>query len=172
VLPDAASTQSGVELVVTDRPADVRSGDATIVAVSLPALARSFAGPLPARAIDAASAVMTYGDVIGWVPAPDPASTALVGPGPDVSHATLFGWATGNSDVPDGARAMVSTDASAQRADATARLLRHTLDVLRTAGSVVVLDAATTTALLTDPSRRARLLDSERITAWTWSMPD
>src|SRR3712207_930384 len=67
------------DVVVSDVPGRHDAGQ--LVAVALPALARRFAGPLPAGAVDAAAAVMTYGDVIGWAPGTDPGEAALVAPG-------------------------------------------------------------------------------------------
>ncbi|MFB9956408.1 TIGR03089 family protein [Cellulomonas denverensis] len=57
---------------ITDRP-DQAGPAVDLVAVALPALALRWPGPpLAAGVIDAAQAVMTYGDQIGW--APDPAA--------------------------------------------------------------------------------------------------
>jgi uncharacterized protein (TIGR03089 family) len=53
---------------------------ADLVAVALPALARRFDGDLPAGAIDAAAAVMTYGDAIDWAPPTDPDEVARAPP--------------------------------------------------------------------------------------------
>src|SRR5659263_132930 len=73
MVPGPSTTR--VDLVVTDRPAAHSGGD--IVAVALPALARSFDGDLPPGVVDATGAVMTYGDVLTWMPEPDPLSPAL-----------------------------------------------------------------------------------------------
>ncbi|WP_136519428.1 TIGR03089 family protein [Cellulomonas telluris] len=77
-----------VDVVVTSRPEEHGTG-ATVVAVALAALARSWPGPLPRGAVDAAAAVMTYPDALGWVPAADPSAPAVAG-GPDVPHGELL----------------------------------------------------------------------------------
>ena len=66
VLADAPAGDADV--MVTDQPDARVPGAAALVVVSLPALARRYAGTLPPDALDAASSVMTYGDVIGWAP--------------------------------------------------------------------------------------------------------
>jgi len=80
-LPDAGTDP---DVVVTDDPGRWAGTGADLVVVSLPALARRYDGDLPAGAIDAASAVMTYGDAIGWVPEVDPGQDALAGLAPSV----------------------------------------------------------------------------------------
>lgn len=152
---------AGADVLVSDRPGalDVPRSVAT-VAVALPALARRF-DDLPAGALDAAQAVMTYGDVIGWAPAPDPALPALAVGATDVPHAELVIAGTGAAPVPAGARALlpVSDDRSA-----TPSVLLTTLGVLATGGSVVLLqpepgdDAA-------QAARADRIAADERVTA-------
>ncbi len=92
-----------VDVVVTSRPDEHGTG-APVVAVSLAALARSWAGPLPRGAVDAAAAVMTYPDALGWVPPVDTGAPAVAG-GPDVAHAALLGTALGTAP-PAGARVL------------------------------------------------------------------
>lgn len=80
-LPDDDSgpaSTSGVRVIITTRP-EVWTGRtrAEVVAVSLPALSRTFAGELPRGAIDASSAVMTYSDALGFVSPMDAHATAL-----------------------------------------------------------------------------------------------
>ncbi|MBD7979265.1 TIGR03089 family protein [Oerskovia merdavium] len=143
------------DVVVTSRPAAWAGTHAPVVAVPLPALARRFDGDLPAGAIDAGSAVMTYGDQIGWVEEVDPDAVALE-PGA-VLHGELVTWASRlGDDVAPGSRDLV------QEGDAS-RLLRRTLQVLAVDGSVVVLSPALTTALAQDPERLSRLRTSERV---------
>lgn len=161
--PDAPASPSGVDVVVTDRP-DLFGREAPVVAVALPALARAFGAALPAGAIDAAAAVMTYGDVIGWAPPVDQAALALVGAGPDVTHAQLIDWAH-DATIPDGARTLVSTSVTRSVADGTARALHDVLRSLRSAGSIVLVDPATSEALASDAPRRDRLVATERVTA-------
>ena len=144
-----------VDVVVTSRPAAWTGPRAPVVAVPLPALARRFDGDLPAGAIDAGSAVMTYGDQIGWVEEVDLATVALE-PGA-VLHGELVTWAARlGDDVSPGARVLV------QEGDAS-RLLRRALQVLASDGSVVVLSPALTTVLAQDPARLERLRTSERV---------
>jgi uncharacterized protein (TIGR03089 family) len=77
------------EVVVTDRPSRHAGGGQDLVAVAMSAFARRFDGELPAGAIDAASAVMTYSDALEWSPPRDPAAPALSGTGPDLAHSAL-----------------------------------------------------------------------------------
>ncbi len=88
------------DVVVTHRP-DAHPDASDVVAVALPALARRFDGDLPPGALDAAGAVMTYGDALGWVAPADPAAAALTG----TSHAGLLA-ATAGHDVAPGARVL------------------------------------------------------------------
>lgn len=150
------------DLIVTDRPADAPTvqggpGGAPVVAVSLPALARRFDGDLPAGAVDAAQAVMTYGDVIGWAPEADPARAALAGPGiPALPHAALLPTALASAaGVGLGARTLLPVP---EMRAATGTLLLRTLGVLAGDGSAV---------LLTDgsPERATRVEADERVTA-------
>ncbi|MEP7762922.1 TIGR03089 family protein [Sanguibacter sp. 25GB23B1] len=169
------------DVVVTNTPgrwlgADGRRparGD--LVAVSLPALARRFDGELPAGAIDAASAVMTYADSLGYVTPTDTDATALSGPAPNgptpdrsdlrVAHGDLLPWAlAGTPDdaaPPASARALVRTSEGAL---GTVALLRTCLQVWAADGSVVVLAQTTARELDADPERLARLVATERVT--------
>ncbi len=179
----------GAGVVVTDRPG--RHARATdLVAVALPALARRFDGDLPAGAVDAAGAVMTYGDVVGWAPAVDPAAPALEpADGRAVSHAELLAWAGGTTPTggttpaggttgsggPAGTAAATGAaagprllvPADADRDAGVSRLLRATLGTLALDGSVVVLAPSVATELAADPARRSRLVEGERVTG-TW----
>ncbi|MBB2922910.1 TIGR03089 family protein [Cellulomonas cellasea] len=157
--PDDAAG-AGADAVVTDRPG--RWGTAApVVAVALPALARRFDGELPPRAVDAAAAVMTYGDALGWVPDPDPAAEALVAEGVRVAHRDLLAWA--GAPAGPGARTLVTAPDVPARAQAAVAFVRSTLAVLGGAGSVVALSAAVAGELADDPARRARVLSSERV---------
>lgn len=169
VLSSDAIAPHSVDVVVTDRP-DRYGRDVPVVAVALPALARSFGGALPAGALDAASGVMTYGDVIGWAPQIDPAAPAIVGVGPELAHAAvpharLVEWATDMAAAPDRARALVTTSVEGSVAEGTLRALRAVLGTLRSAGSVVLVDPATSEALAADVPRLDRLIATEVITA-------
>lgn len=147
-VPDASVAQPDV--VVTDSPERWADGGADLVAVSLPALARRYDGDLPPGAIDAASAVMTYGDAIGWVPEVEPQQDALVTAAGAVGHKDL---------VPEpGAGARVLVDGRGAVAD----LLRHLLGVWAGGGSVVLTSPATAAELEHDDARLARLLSTEQ----------
>ncbi len=159
--PDVALTADPARWA--PRPGERRSRTA-IVAVSLPALARRFDGELPAGAVDAASAVMTYGDQLGYVPPGDPGTTALSGAGVplEVDHAALLGWADEHAGVTarDGARVLLRTTAAP---GGVAALLAGAVSVWAGGGSVVVLAPATTGAMEADPERLARLVETERV---------
>ncbi|WP_298460411.1 TIGR03089 family protein [uncultured Cellulomonas sp.] len=164
--------QDGTDVVVTDRP-EPGVADA-VVAVALPALARRFDGTLPPGAVDAAAAVMTYGDVVGWTPATDPAAPAVragVAVGPqtagdaevtEVDHAALAGWATAGTTSAPGDRVLLAADPD--RATVP-RWLRTALGVLLGGGSLVLVGPALAVELATDPARRDRLVATERVTA-------
>lgn len=156
------------DVVLTARP-DVwvpegQRSRTQLVAVSLPALARRFDGDLPSGAVDAASAVMTYGDQLGYVPPADPGATALSGAGValEVDHAALLGWAAEHAGAAPGTgeRVLVRTSGAA---DGVAGLLARALSVWASGGSVVVLGPETTAAMDADPERLARLVGTERV---------
>lgn len=163
------------DVVLTARPAvwAPPAGTRTrteLVVVSLPALARRFDGELPSGAVDAASAVMTYGDQLGYVPPADPGATALSGSGVplEVDHAALLEWAAGHAGAHTstspraGQRVLVRTSSAP---GSVAGLLATALSVWAAGGSVVVLGPETTTALDADPARLARLVETERVSA-------
>ena len=143
-------------LVVTDNPDSYQGVD--VVAVALPALARHFAGTLPPGAVDATAAVMTYGDVLTWMPEPDPAASAL----PEVTHRQLSAWAkraTGGLD-PAG-RVLVEAAAGA---GGPGDLLAVALAVLAADGSVVLCAPELVAELAAEPQAFQRLIDSELVT--------
>ncbi|KSW29280.1 TIGR03089 family protein [Cellulomonas sp. B6] len=147
----ACATRAGdADVVVTDRPQE-HPGAPDLVAVALPALARGFPGDLPAGAVDAATAVMTYGDALGPVP-PTP-STA-----PAVDGATAVTFADLIEPHPAPTRRLV--DAGAHDAVSLARLALASWAV---GGSVVVVDAGTASTLRADPTRRTRLVTGEKV---------
>ncbi|MDC7122980.1 TIGR03089 family protein [Cellulomonas fimi] len=141
------------DVVVTDRPAAATSAPG-VVAVALPALARRFPDPLPPRAIDAAAAVMTYGDALGWVPAVQPGSAALADGERTLTHAELLAHA------PEGADRVLT--AAGARGDA--RALLAAVAVLAAGGSLVLASEQAADALRADPGRRESLAASERVT--------
>lgn len=138
--------------VVTDSP-DRWPDAADLVVVALPALART-AGRVPAGAIDANAAVMTYPDRPGPWAAPAPDGDALAEP--VVSHGGLLDWAAGTVPAAHGGRVL------AAGADLT-DLLAVTLAALAADGSVVLGSPEWASTLLADPTRRARLVDTERV---------
>ena len=149
------------DVVVTTRPDRWAGTRAELVAVALPALARRFDGDLPAGAIDAASAVMTYGDRIGWAPAVEPGLEALSAPPSSWDHAHLVDRAAGG-------RQLLSPTPPSGDGDngdpATASILRRVLATWAADGSVVLVSPATATALGSDPERFRRLLAQEQVT--------
>lgn len=155
----AVGAAAGADVVVSDRPAalDVPRG-AGVVAVALPALARRFEGDLPGGALDAAQSVMTYGDVIGWVPAVEPARDALDLGATPVPHAQLVADAVGAAPVPAGSRTLLTV--GDERA-ATPAVLLSVLGVLAGGGSVVLLRPEPGDA----PDRADRVATTERVTA-------
>lgn len=151
--------------VVTARPL-AHPGVVDLVAVALPALARTHPDPLPPGALDAAASVMTYGDVLGAVPPTDPAAAALAGDDAlgtvTVPHRDLLGAARGRlldalpSPVPAGPTARVLVPAVAP--------LRH---VLLTALAVWAQDGSVVLAspdVLADGARTSRIVADERVT--------
>jgi uncharacterized protein (TIGR03089 family) len=153
VLPPATGR---LNLVVTDRPAEHSGVD--VVAVALPALARSYAGELPIGAVDATGAVLTYGDVLTWMPEPDPIGPAIEHSGPNVRHDHLVLWGeetlTRHGGARPGGRVLVeTTDDRAPLAD----VLGMVLAVYAHDGSVVLRhDAADVST--------ARLVETELVT--------
>jgi hypothetical protein len=106
---------------------------------------------------------MTYGDVVGWAPPTDPAEAAVDHAGASVPHAELHGWAGEAATAPAGARQLLTS--GPDRGDDLASFLRTSLAVLVTGGSLVVTSADLSSELDGDPSRLARLRESERVTA-------
>lgn len=150
---DPSPTDSAADLVVTDRPA-AHAEARDLVAVALPALARRFDEPLPAGAIDAAAAVMTYADRLGWVPPVQEGSPALVTSTGTTLHAELFAGPTAE----EAQRVLLP-------AGELGTTLLDVLAVLSAAGSVVLVDDAFAAALRLDSARTTALTTSERVTS-------
>lgn len=170
VLAGTGLTAEDCDVVVTDHPDRYASATGPeIVAVSLPALARRFEGTLPPGAMDAAGAVMTYGDVLTWLAEPDTARAALDVPDQEVSHRDLLGWAsaTAATSAPTGATPQDPTARVLLEAapEDVAGVLAHALTTYAGLGSVVLCAPAVTLELAADPARRQRLVETERITA-------
>ena len=157
VLPVAGAARTaapGCDVVVTSRPHRY-DGVGELVAVPLPALDRSWDGPLHG-AIDGAAAVMSHGDVLTWMPETDLASAAVETDGTGATFADLFDWA---GPAQAGGRRLVTT-----RPDVPAPMLADVLGAYLADGSAVVCGPTVSAALAADPERAARLRDTERIT--------
>ncbi|WP_448629934.1 TIGR03089 family protein [Cellulomonas soli] len=129
VVLDAPGAGAHPDVVVTDSPQAHPDADELVV-VSLPALARRYDGTLPGGAVDAAQAVMTYGDTIGWVPAADRDAPALVGPlATAITHAHLV-------PVPSARRPRTHVPVGAGRT--VADVLAAVLDAFAADGSAVL----------------------------------
>ncbi|MCL3862692.1 TIGR03089 family protein [Actinotalea sp. K2] len=173
ILEDDAPTTA--DLVVTHRPAGpaVPPG-VDVVAVALPALARRFDGELPAGAVDAAAAVMTYGDQLGWVPPADDAADALEQATGTVTHGGLLTWAAAGATraAPSSPSADDERDQPAPRVlleplpgpHGLAAVLACTLRTYAVDGSVVLSSPEMAAELAADPSRRSRIASDERVT--------
>jgi len=149
-LDDPAADAAGLDVLLST---DGARGEAdALVVVTLAALARRAAVPLPPGAVDAAAAVMTYGDQLGWVPPTEPARVALG----DVTFADLPAWWAGEAD----ARPRVLLTAAAP----LATHLRDVLRALAADGSVVLLSPGRAEQLADDPVARERLVATERVT--------
>jgi uncharacterized protein (TIGR03089 family) len=157
VLPGEEHT--GCDVVITDRPEGYRGTE--LVAVALPVMARRFDGELPPGALDAAEAVMTYGDVLTWIPEPDPQAPALVAGGQVVLHAGLLAWADEVAGPREPAARVLLEPAPD---DDVQSVLARVLTAYVADGSVVLCSPQEAAALGADPARRQRLIDAELIT--------
>ncbi|CAM3801423.1 TIGR03089 family protein [Occultella aeris] len=91
-LPRSMGAPPVVDAVVTAHPERARErvrAGGSVIAVALPALARSFDGPLGPGVIDGAADLMTYPDVLTQPTESDPDGPAIDG----ASHADLLAWA-------------------------------------------------------------------------------
>lgn len=146
----ASIDDEDADVLVTDRPQDAGSTSAEVVAVALPALALRWPGPaLAAGVIDAAQAVMTYGDQIGWAPDPAAADPAL----PGLSHGDLATAALAAADLPTSARVLLPVTAGTD----PRRFLLTALGVLLRDGSLVLVTADH------EPGQVERIVATERI---------
>lgn len=147
-----------IHLVVTDRPTAPRGS--AVVALGLPALARSFDGDLPDGVVDATGAVMGYGDLLTWMPEPDPLASAVDLPGRSVMHRALGAWAErvlarSGASSPGGRVLVESTDLRRDLVEG----LGIVLAVYAANGSVVLRCAGSA-----DDAARRRLIETERVT--------
>lgn len=133
VLAEEGRAGDDAEVVVTSRP-DRADAD-LVLAVALPALAMRWDGPdLPAGVVDAAAELMTYGDQLGFAPAPADGDVALDGE-PPVLHGELGQWsagAAGQVGAAEGARVLI-------RPDTLRELLSRAVGLWQAGGSVVLL---------------------------------
>ena len=155
---DAAS------VVVTDRPDAVRAGGATlVVAVSLPALARRWAGELPAGAFDEAADLLSQPDVFEPFDEPPDDDVALRAGATESTGAELGAAAEGlaaQQGWASGERVAVTPPAGARLDDDGGRLLVALLAAWSVDGSVVLARDA-------DASSLADRWAAERVTsAW------
>lgn len=172
--PEGPGSASGADVVVTSGPDGARTagllaGRPELVVVSLPALARRYDGTLPPGAVDAASAVMTYGDQLGYLAPAEPGAPAVELHGTLVAHSDLAAWAAGASAGPGGTvdtgpRPRVLLCPAATSAG-TVQVLRRALACWAQDGSVVVAHPEVAAAYAADPERLARVVASERVTA-------
>ncbi|PYF99388.1 TIGR03089 family protein [Georgenia satyanarayanai] len=94
-VPDETAEEP--DIAVTSRPSGAPSAGLVLV-VALPALAMHVEEPIPAGAVDAAAALMTYGDHLGLVQEPGAGDAALSGPevagstGGPVPYGELAEW--------------------------------------------------------------------------------
>ena len=157
VTPDAAD-EPAPGVTVTDDPGR-HAETAPLVVVSLGALSRRYGGVLPSGAVDAASAVMTYGDVLGSVPAVDPGAPALIDGVSAETHRDLFRL---SGPVPDQVPHRALHEVEDRPLGPS---LRVVLEVLGAGGSVVLVSGESARGLRADPGRRRRLIASERVTS-------
>lgn len=174
-------TESGAVLV-TDLPnsatAANRSKRTDLVAVTLAGLARKYPGTLPSGTIDAASAVMTYGDSIWQTLNTEAHQDAIVLGTERVTFAELSQWAGGGDSerhlircqggAPQDVGELTGQELEQAQERAHARdlytVLQQALSIWAAGGSAVIVSPEVAAQLAADPERLARLIDSERIT--------
>jgi len=125
----AAATNAAADVVVTDA-VDVAAAADEAVLVTLAALARSAAGPVPTGVVDEARELATHGDVFDGWDEPDGSDPALRSAGEVVVYADLVA-------APEGASAGGPQRLHTDTTD-TAAFLRLALTVWAADGSLVV----------------------------------
>lgn len=170
-----ATPSASAAVLVTDRPntqaALNRSKQTDLVVVTLGALARKYPGKLPTGAIDAASAVMTYGDSIWQSLSTQSALPAIKFQDLEVPFSDLPNWASHLSADRHLIRCAVipenlSEEESAQaHAASLLEVLQQCLGIWAAGGSAVILGSQMCAELESDPARLDRLIASERVTA-------
>jgi uncharacterized protein (TIGR03089 family) len=136
--PGAAGTAwphgSGADVLVTADPGAETDGD--LVLVTLAALARAAAGPVPAGAMDEARELATYGDRFVGSVAPEPGDVALRTRDGDSTHDPVsFAELLTEPDWPRGSRVHIGSHAPAVT-------LRQALSAWALDGSVVLVRGA------------------------------
>lgn len=153
----AVRVASECDVVVTSEPAS-HAGGGDLIAVPLAGLARAWEGELPPGAVDGATAVMSHGDVLTWMPETEPDSPAVEVDGTGATFADLFGWAQAHAaDLPAGRRLVTTA------ADGAAVALATALNTYVEDGSVVLCDPTVSAELAADPARQGHLRATERI---------
>jgi len=137
----ADDTPDEPDIAVTSRPTGAPSAGLVLV-VALPALAMQVEEPIPSGAVDAAAALMSYGDDLGFVQEPAPTDAALSGPevasadGGPVTYGELADWCrqqtpASHRDEPQ-PRVLCCPGSHAD-------LLAHAIAAWRAGGSLVLL---------------------------------
>lgn len=152
---------SSADLVVTATP-ETHVGANELVVVTLGALARKYPGTLPPGAIDAASAVMTYSDGLGYVSPTDTSSPAVTADALSLTYGELPAWAAAHTTT-QGERTLLRCHSDSPEVQTA--LLRNALGIWSTGGSVVIFGSAMSAELADDAARLQRILDSENITS-------
>lgn len=124
--------EGGDVLVTTDPDSELAEDCDEVVAVTLPALARSHAGELRSGVMDEAAELASYADDFTAWDEPEGSDDALVADGQRVSYAELSGTIGAGDTVPDGGRTLITTTDPA-------RFVRQLLAVLAAQGSAVVV---------------------------------
>ncbi len=136
----SAATTAAPDVVVTDA-VDVAAAAPEAVLVTLAALARSAAGPVPPGVVDEARELATHGDVFdGWA-GPDDGDPALRVDGGLLTFADLPTGSTGSPGSPGSTGSTGSTGARERvhtGTTDTAELLRLALSVWAADGSLVL----------------------------------
>ncbi len=132
VVVGGAAVADAVDVLVTDDPGTAAASSADrVVVVTLAALARQAAGPVPAGGVDEARELATHGDVFDPYDEPDPGDPALVTTDGVRSFADLVPAAPAggrvHTDTSDAA-AFLATTLEAWAADGSVVLTRGTPD--------------------------------------------
>ncbi|TNC17162.1 TIGR03089 family protein [Georgenia sp. 311] len=157
-LPDADPEEP--DIAVTSRAGDAPSAGMLLV-VALPALAMQVDEPIPAGAVDAAAALMGYGDVLDPVEEPAPSDPALSGPevtgsqGGPVTYGELADWCRDQTPAShrDEERPRVLCSPGSRL-----EMLAHAVAAWRAGGSLVLLGEDV------DSRRFAPIGEAERVT--------